>query len=310
MAQGAGRRWAKLLLLAICAMEFGYTAMPTPSLLYLVPLALLLVAIPPQRPMLVMLGLVLGMLALVSPGSGALGFAERGYVLVLGAWFVMFVAFWPRASFFSKGLAALAGTSVTALLLALFNRKGWSQLDWAIGGRMRDQIVDVIVLLPSGDSMVKQFIDLLYQSADFQARVYPALLALGSLAGLGLVWWTFRRLVTRGAVQPFAPLRDFRFRDELVWLLIAGIVLVLLPSQQGLRAGTNLMTFMGALYAVRGLAVVLALTGSPSFGSLMFVGVAMLIPVVSVLVMTVSFIVGVTDTWLDLRSRQRAAPAK
>jgi hypothetical protein len=292
-------------------MAFGQTAMPTPSLLFLVPLALLLVAIPPQRPPLLLLGILLAVVALVSPKTGSLALAERGYALVLGAWFVFFVACWPRAPFLSKGLAALAGTAATAFLLVLFNRSGWSQLDWSIGGRMRDQVGELVVLFPNtGDAMVKRFIDSLYQTADFQAMVYPALLALGSLAGLGLVWWTFRRLVTRGAVQPFAPLREFRFRDEMVWLLIAGIVLLLLPAQLGARAGTNLVTFMGALYAVRGLAVVLALTGSPSFGSLMFVGVAMLIPVVPILVMTGTFVLGVTDTWLDLRSRQRAAAAK
>ncbi len=311
MPPGAGHRWGKLLLLALCAMVFGQTAMPSPSLLYLLPLALLLVAIPPQRPALVGLGVVLGVLALAGPGTEQLGFAERGYALVLGAWFVLFVAIWPKAQFFSKGLAALAATAGTALTLALFNLDGWSQLDWSIAGRIRDQIRQVLAFLPSAsDAKFSSIIDGMYQSAEMQAAVYPALLALGSLAGLGLVWWTFRRLVTHGAVQPFAPLRDFRFRDELVWVLIAGIVLLLLPQQVGTRAGSNLLTFMGALYAVRGLAIVLALTGSPSFGSLLFVGVAMLVPVVPILVMTATFVLGVTDTWLDLRSRPRAAAVK
>ena len=106
-------------------------------------------------------------------------------------------------------------------------------------------------------------------------------------------------------------IREFRFRDELVWVLIIGIVLVMLPSQLGgARAGSNLVTFMGALYAVRGLAIVLALTGSPSFGSLLFVGIAMLVPAVPIVVMSATFVLGVTDTWLDLRARQRAAAAK
>jgi hypothetical protein len=311
VAEGAGRRWGKLLLLAVCTMVFGQTAMASPSLLYLLPLALLLVAVPPQRPALMGLGIVLAVLALASPGTGTLAFAERGYALVLSAWFVLFVVFWPKAPFFSKALAALGGTAVTAATLVLFNTSGWAQLDWSIGGRMRDQVGELIALFPnSTDTMAKQFIDGLYQTADMQAMVYPALLALGSLAGLCLVWWTFRRLVTHGAVQPFAPLRDFRFRDELVWVLIVGLVLVLLPQGLGTRAGSNLLTFMGALYAVRGIAVVLALTGSPSVGSLMFVGVAMLVPIVPPLVMTATFVLGVTDTWLDLRSRQRATAAK
>ena len=59
---------------------------------------------------------------------------------------------------------------------------------------------------------------------------------------------------------------------------------------------------MAALYAVRGLAVILSLFGSPSvlgtlFGILVFL---MLYPIV----MATTLMVGLTDTWLDLRARR------
>ena len=66
--------------------------------------------------------------------------------------------------------------------------------------------------------------------------------------------------------------------------------------------GANLLAFMGALYALRGFAVILWLFGTPGlwgavFGALVFV---MLYPIV----MATTLMVGVTDTWLDLRARQ------
>jgi hypothetical protein len=68
------------------------------------------------------------------------------------------------------------------------------------------------------------------------------------------------------------------------------------------RAGANLLTFMAALYAVRGLAVLLTLFGSPSlFGALLG---ALLLVMLYPIVMATTLMVGLTDTWLDLRARR------
>ena len=71
----------------------------------------------------------------------------------------------------------------------------------------------------------------------------------------------------------------------------------------GSRVGYNLLFFMGALYALRGLAVVVALvlgtvgTQLPALVALGLVGV-LLYPIV----VAGTLLLGVTDTWLDLRS--------
>src|SRR5690606_31204108 len=59
--------------------------------------------------------------------------------------------------------------------------------------------------------------------SEVQAQVFPALLALQTLAALALASWTVRR-IRRSDSQAFrlGRLRDFRFNDNLIWLLILG----------------------------------------------------------------------------------------
>ena len=91
-----------------------------------------------------------------------------------------------------------------------------------------------------------------------------------------------------------------------VWVLIGGLALLLLPLD-GLadRAGGNLLVFMAALYALRGAAVLLVVGGSP--GLLGWLLVALVGLLLYPLVMIAMFAIGLSDTWLDLRTR-RARP--
>ncbi len=77
--------------------------------------------------------------------------------------------------------------------------------------------------------------------------LFPALLALQSLAGLGLAWWIWARSGPPGDRHvPLGRLREFRFADELVWLPIVAIVIVVLPLGGALtRAAGNVLFFMG-----------------------------------------------------------------
>ena len=135
--------------------------------------------------------------------------------------------------------------------------------------------------------------------------MFPALLGLASLTGLAVAWFAFQRVANREPT-PLRPLREFRFPDDLVWVLIAGVVLLLLPFGAAERAGTNLLAFMTALYALRGLAVLLVLAGAP--GPLGMVVGGLLLLFLYPLVMAMTVLVGVTDTWLDIRARRRAVP--
>jgi hypothetical protein len=89
----------------------------------------------------------------------------------------------------------------------------------------------------------------------------------------------------------------------LVWIVVVGALLVVFPFNAPVtRTGANLLTFMAALYALRGLAVMLALWGTPGFLGVVFglIIFLLLYPVV----MATTLMVGLTDTWLDLRARR------
>jgi hypothetical protein len=96
-------------------------------------------------------------------------------------------------------------------------------------------------------------------------------------------------------------LKEFRFNDQLVWILILGLLAVLGSSGLIARFGTNAVVFMGTLYALRGVAVVLFLTGGFSLfgGILLLVGFFLVAP----FFLFGAFIIGLGDTWLDLRTR-------
>src|SRR5690606_6963082 len=137
-----------------------------------------------------------------------------------------------------------------------------------------------------------------------QWEFFPALVALQSLAALALVCWTVARLRRDGG-GPFAlgPLREFRFNDQLVWVVVAGLVLVLLPlSAVATRLGWNALLFMAGLYALRGVGIFLFLTGGAPTLLAIVVGVVTLLFVYP-LVLTTAVLVGLVDTWVDLRAR-------
>jgi len=278
-----------------------------PALLIFIPMALLLLALPPRRVPLIAVAVAVLVFAFVRPAQDAFWYVERGWALVLGAWFLVAVVTLRRWGFFARAFTAVAATAVTAALLFVTDVQRWLRLDWTVARRLRNGAGDVASLMGAGGKRDwgEQLAGALYAATELQATLYPALLALASLAALAIAWWAYRRLAVQER-RPFAPLREFRFRDELVWLLIAGILLVLLPLGEGaLRAGSNVLTFMGALYALRGVAVFLALAGAPGPAGVLLAALAVLF--LYPLVMAAAVVVGLTDTWLDLRARRRAA---
>jgi hypothetical protein len=159
-----------------------------------------------------------------------------------------------------------------------------------------------------GEAMTPDLVGAVQATAETQAQLFPALVGLASMAGLGLAWWLYVRLALgrRGAL---GPLRDFRFNDHWVWLFVGGLLaLILGVGELGTRAGSNAVLFMGALYALRGAAVVLFVNGGISaFGvGLLALGMMFLAPVI----LAGALLIGLGDTWLDIRTRAaRAADA-
>jgi uncharacterized protein YybS (DUF2232 family) len=150
-------------------------------------------------------------------------------------------------------------------------------------------------------------VSLIYRASELQAAVFPALAGLASLAGLGVAWWVYMRIAL-DRDEGLLPLREFRFNDHLVWLFIAGLTLAMSDGGEGLRrTGWNAMAFMGALYALRGAAVIAFFGGGQSLFGLFVLALALLL--VAPVVVTGALVIGLGDTWLDLRGRARALMA-
>lgn len=294
--------WPSIVALTLVTI---FLSVISPMLLIFVPLAFMLVGLEPRKPWLSLVAVAVIASSLTGKAGDALWWFGRGWALILSAWFVVAIAFMPEASVITRTLTAIAGASATAGVLFLVNHEAWLQLDFAVARHLRGAAADVATFWTSrvqDKPWAQSMSDAVYRFTDFQTSAFPALLALSSLAALALAFWLWRRLAAN-ELRPLGALSEFRFRDELIWLVVIGGALVALPLEQwATRTGLNLLTFMAALYAVRGFAVIVALFGTPSwigalFGVLLFL---MLYPIM----MATTLMVGLTDTWLDLRARR------
>lgn len=278
-----------------------------PSVLIGVPLVLLVVALPVHRLSAYVAAALAAFLALGGIREG-LWFAERGWAILVGGWFVALTLRWPAARFTTRGLGAVTGAAAVAALI-LGVGSGWSALDWGLGERLRSGIATAMTALRTvqGEALSPAVVGAIYQTAELQAQVFPAMLGLASLAALGVAWWIYVRLGF-GSDRGLGPLREFRFNDHLVWLFIAGLLLLVGSGGGGAaRIGSNTVVFMGALYALRGGAVVMFLGGGFSaLGALLLaLGLVFVAPVM----LAGAMVIGLGDTWLDIRRRIRQAAA-
>jgi len=240
------------------------------------------------------------------PARGGVWYFERGWAVVLAGWFVVLTMRWPRSQFFPRALASVAATTALVGLLLLIRPGSWSMVDWVITEGWMRTVSFVAQMSIESDPEAYSAADLntAYEWTTQFGRLFPALLGLSSLSGLAVAWWAYVRL-SSGSGLGLGPLRDFRFNDHLVWLLLIGLALLVFGAGEGWTSGGgNAVVFMGGLYAMRGAAVLLFLSGGVTgLGFLLFlVGMFLLWPVL----IPGALLLGVGDTWLDLRSRAEA----
>jgi hypothetical protein len=284
---------------------FGLTlalSVGQPLLLVLVPFAFLALILPGEGLRPVLLGLLTGLVVFLGPGSSGLWHIERGWAILVGGWFAAVTLAWPASTFLPRALAALGGAAAwtAAVLLAV---DGWERVDWLVEQRVQSgaaATLEMMRLLSGGEVGTMQ--DAVQATAQLQVGLFPALLGLASIAGLGVAWWFYLRLAS-GSGEGLGPLRNFRFPDAMIWVLIAGGLLVLMAgwSSGWGRVGANMTVFMGALFVLRGAAVLLFLSGGIGIPGavLLAIGFALAAPVL----LAGAMVVGVGDSWVDLRAR-------
>ena len=275
------------------------------------------------RAALALIWLALAAWMLLSP-AGPPGTAydqmARAWAILLAASFGLVSLFSAAAPFFVRALATVGIALAIAFTLALSSPSGIGRFQHAGGEElMRRAAATLNQFHQKWDT--PQWKDLtarapLLQSADDWAAdlerempkqttpLIPALLALESLAALGLAWSVYHRLSPVRIGPPLGPLTEFRFNDQLIWALAVGLTISMLPAfGEGRNAGFNLLLFFGALYAVRGLGVLAWILK----GRYVFIIVLSLIPQGFFLLGLLSLALGLGDTWLDLRRRAKAS---
>ena len=241
----------------------------------------------------------------VAAGDSSSGFwlVERGWALLLGGCFLALTFRWPGGGFLPRGLGAVSVSALGAGMLFWVRPGDWAVVEWMVNSRLEFTVNMLLQSVADGlapEPVPEWFEAQAMWTLAFQGMVFPAFLGLASLSALGFAWWLFKR-VSRSPDPGIGPLKDFRFNDQMVWVLIFGMTALLLSSGVVERVGVNAVVFMGALYALRGAGVVLFKTGGVSlFGGVLFLaGFLLLAPF---MVLGAMFI-GLGDTWFDLRSR-------
>lgn len=237
---------------------------------------------------------------------------ERGWILLVSGVFGLTVVLAAAQSFFVRAMVAVTASFVVALAALGATSGSFERLQVIVSGEFvtRNQAT-LETLERSADGMLQSGpgAESLSQSlAETKERMRaapqvssllaPALLALQTLAALALAWALYHRF-SRVRIGPaLAPLRNFRFNDQLVWGLAVGLTILLLPAFEEARGvGLNLVVFFAMLYFVRGLGVLAWVTKG---------GVFVVLAVLLSLFPPALGAIGLTDTWLDWRSRAKA----
>lgn len=272
--------------------------------------------------MLVAWGVLAAWMLLQRPaGAGAFDALSRGWALLLaGAFGVVSItnrrsAFLPRA-LMTLGLATAVGLLVVLATGGQFGDLGRSIAD-EFGRRLEivsgefaaraqtEEWRSFVSKYPGAGELVAQGERQIPLLAGLAMSFFPALLALESLALLALGWALFHRSSRTRVGPPLRRLAEFRFNDQLVWGMVLGITILVLPSLDEARGiGRNLVLFFGALYALRGLGVLswFLAPGKPT-PVLLVVASVVAGPVVGIFTLGL----GLVDTWIDWRGRMRPA---
>ena len=306
---GTNRLRASLAPMASLVAVAVLLAPVRPFPLLAVPFALFLVAFRPRDFFGVATAAVL--LALVFwPGpldADSGWFMQRGWCLLAGGLFVASTVLRRPSGLFDRGLGTVTvATAAIALAVML-----WPALGRALDGWMEAQIREAATMAyailaadpqTASGSIGESVRAAIETWAVFQHDVYPALLALATMAALAACWYFAGRNGEDYETPP--AVREFRFRDELVWVLVAGLMLLVLPlGGDAFRAGENATLFMVALYLARGGAILfwIAAVAATSAWTWVFfaVGAVLAYP----FVFGAALVIGIGDTWLHLRER-------
>lgn len=294
------------------ALTVAFLSPVSPLVLVGVPLAVFLLAYRYRSfTSLFLAAVVLAFTFSVAPAEPSpLWYGERAWGLLLGGGFVLAGLRLGEDRILARSIVALAVAFGLVAMTATLRPELVTELDWWVGGQIQRAAQAAYGWLGAGEgSWGPGLADTIQDVAELQVVLYPAFLALASVAALAVAWYVLRRLT--GETEALGALRDFRFSDQLIWLLIGGLILFLLPlGDLATRLGENALVFMGGLYVLRGAAVLLCLATALVTSSWAAVAWTVAAILLYPVVVGAALLMGLSDTWLDLRGRLRRASAE
>lgn len=259
----------------------------------------------------------------VTPGS----FPDlaRGWSLLLAGGFGLICLLAPRRPFFSRAIAAVGLALGLATAVELREPLAVARTRDTVHGELARRNTESAALLrrfyarrPGLEATLPagMHADVLARETALvsatSVALLPALLSLESLGALALAWALYHRLARTRLGAPLGRARDFRFNDQLIWGLIAGLALVFVPALAFLHGlGRNLLVFFGALYAIRGVGVLSWFIAPGPYVVALLLGLVVLwwpvlhmIALLGIVLLAFAiFGLGLGDTWADWRRR-------
>jgi uncharacterized protein YybS (DUF2232 family) len=199
-----------------------------------------------------------------------------------------------------------AGLTLTALIVAAFVVSNGIDLQLFIQKEITDSINQATRLYEQHAGLPAQDLEVLKQGmqtvGQIMSRTYPALttINLGLISAVTLL--LFIRTATKRAVAVnCSPFKEFKTPGPLVWLLIVAGFAMLAPSPLLTTPALNVLSVLGVLYFMQGLAILLTISERSSFANTLKVllGIILLTQPYLVVVVTV---LGIFDYWGDFRT--------
>lgn len=282
------------------------TSTARPSVLVAVPF-LLLVGTNTLRGYAILGATLIAIIIVMAGPYDGMWYLERGWALLLGGCFVGLSIVRPKMKISDRALEAVFGALVLAAILMTLMSGAWNIVDWVISDRVRATVAQVIALGGS-EGLAPALITALYQTAEAQILIFPALTALASMSALLLSWWLFIFFSGRSE-EALGSVKNFRFNDHLIWMLVVGLFLLFTRWSEPLqRLGSNAVVFIGALCAVRGAAVIVFITGG--FSVLGYAMTLLGLVIVPPIVLGGAVLIGIADIYLDFRKRSEQLAAR
>lgn len=180
--------------------------------------------------------------------------------------------------------------------------RGWRALFPSFGLPEAPLLHTDLIVAADSTPTATQLVQELSRATVTMGELYPGMVAIYALLGGWLAWEWYHRLSRHPIGTPPSPFRTFRFSDHLIWALVLLAALVLLDLPRGAELVVrNLLLVVGTLYAARGLAVVRSAMLSAPRPFVVLLCLAA-VPVLALVPLGCA-VLGVADTWLDLRRR-------